>query len=180
MVILLQNFKAYFSKEDVIILAKLNSFYQELVPNVIRLRSLDFGELCEPRIGYTNQEAIQTSRVNMATAAMINYSLHPGKTISFIKGEYVGENRSVTQILEVLLPYVDVVDANHARQILTQGCPLQIDFVETSEMKVVIIKKANQATFKMYPKIATKTMNKEDRHSHLLPVLIVVTRPKEC
>jgi hypothetical protein len=37
-------------------------------------------------------------------------------------------------------------------------------------MKAAIIEKGNQATFKMYPKIVHKTMIKEDKHSHLLPV----------
>ncbi len=41
-------------------------------------------------------------------------------------------------------------------------------------MKAYIIEKGNQATFKMYPEIVTKTMNKEDRHSHLLPVKLWV------
>jgi hypothetical protein len=41
-------------------------------------------------------------------------------------------------------------------------------------MKAFIIKKGNQATFKMYPEMVTKTMNKEDRHSHLLPVKLWV------
>jgi hypothetical protein len=36
-------------------------------------------------------------------------------------------------------------------------------------MKLTLSKKGNRATFKMYPDIMTKTMNKEDRHSHLLP-----------
>jgi hypothetical protein len=41
-------------------------------------------------------------------------------------------------------------------------------------MKAFIIKKGNQATFKMYPEMITKTMNKEDRHSHLLPIKLWV------
>jgi hypothetical protein len=41
-------------------------------------------------------------------------------------------------------------------------------------MKAAIIKKGNQATFKMYPEIVRKTMNKEDKHSHLLPVKLWV------
>ena len=41
-------------------------------------------------------------------------------------------------------------------------------------MKSFNIKKGNQATFKMYPETVTKTMNKEDRHSHLLPVKLWV------
>ncbi len=80
-------------------LAKLNSLYREMVFDVICLRSLEFGKLQEPCIGYANQEAIQLSRVDMATAAMINYSLPPGMTIRYIKGEYVGKNRNVKQIL---------------------------------------------------------------------------------
>jgi hypothetical protein len=43
-------------------------------------------------------------------------------------------------------------------------------------MKATIIEKGNHATFKMYPDIAKKTMNKEDRNSHLLPVKLWVLR----
>ncbi len=41
-------------------------------------------------------------------------------------------------------------------------------------MKSFIIGKGNQATFKMYPEMVTKTRNKVDRHSHLLPVKLWV------
>jgi hypothetical protein len=65
-------------------------------------------------------------------------------------------------------------DVNHIKQILMQGCPLQINFEEILNMKATIIEKGNQATFKTYPEIVTKTMNKEDRHSHVLPVKLWV------
>jgi hypothetical protein len=118
----------------------------------------------------------------MAKAAMINYSLHPGMTIRFIKGENVGENRIVSQILEDIISYIDEVDANHAMQILTQGCPSIINVVETSKMKAPLIEKDNQMTFKMYPKVDKKTMNKVDRHSHLHPVKLWVVHftPHYC
>jgi hypothetical protein len=57
---------------------------------------------------------------------------------------------------------------------LTNGCPSYINFEEASDMKSFIIKKGNQATFKMYPETVIKTMNKEDKHSHLLPVKLWV------
>jgi hypothetical protein len=41
-------------------------------------------------------------------------------------------------------------------------------------MKSFIIEKGNQATFKMYPEMVKETMNKEDRHSHLLPIKLWV------
>jgi hypothetical protein len=157
-------------------LAKLNSLYQEMVPDVIWLQSLVFGKLQEPCIGYANQEAIQMSQIDMVTAAMINYSLPPGMTIRYIKGEYVGKNRNVKQIIEDISPHIDEVNADHAKCILTQGCPSRINFEETFKIKVAIIEKGNQATFKMYPKIVSKTMNKEDDHSHLLQVKLWVLR----
>ncbi len=118
-VIVLQKFEDYWSREDVNNLAKLNSLYQEMVPNVIWLWSLEFDKLQELRIGYANQEAFQMSRVDMVTAAMINYSLHPGMTIRYIKGKYVGENRNVKIIIKDFFPHIDEVNAGHAKRILT-------------------------------------------------------------
>jgi hypothetical protein len=92
-VTILQKFKDYLSGEDVNYLAKLNSLYREMVPDVIWLRSLKFNKLQKPCIGYANQEAIQMSHDDIATAAMINHSLHPGMTVKYIKGEYVGKNQ---------------------------------------------------------------------------------------
>jgi hypothetical protein len=54
------------------------------------------------------------------------------------------------------------------------GCPSIIDFEKSSDMKATIIKKGNQATSKMFPDIVKKTINKEDRNSHLLPVKLWV------
>jgi hypothetical protein len=65
-------------------------------------------------------------------------------------------------------------NVEHIHRILTNGCPSHIDFEEASDMKSFIIEKGNQATFKMYLEMITKTMNKEDRHSHLLPVKLWV------
>jgi hypothetical protein len=94
--------------------------------------------------------------------------------IRYIKGEYVGENRNVLQILDELSSNVNETDTAHIERILTQECPSKLSFEETSDMKASIIRKGNQATFKMHPEIVTKTMNKEDRHSHVLPVKLWV------
>ena len=150
-----------------------HSFY-EMVTNVCRLRTIDFWQLRKPRIGYLDQQEIQSSQVDLATAGMIYYSLHPGMLIRFVKGEYIGENRNVPQVLHDVLPYINAVDAEHFERILSMGCPSIIDFEESSEKKATIIEKGNQATFKMYPEIVKRTMNKEDRNSHLLPVKLWV------
>jgi hypothetical protein len=167
---LLKPFESFLTDKDVANLSKVNCLYQEMIHDVVRLRILDFSQLLEPRIGYAEQTAIQPSRVDMAMACAIHYTLHPGMVIRYARGEYVGENRDVTQILRDVSPHVDETNAAHIKWILTQGCPVRISFEETSAMKASIFLKGNQATFKMYPEILTKTMNKEDRYSHLLPV----------
>jgi hypothetical protein len=56
--------------------------------------------------------------VDLATTGMIYYSLHPGMLLRFVKGEYVGENRNVPQVLNDVSPYIDAVDAEHIKHIL--------------------------------------------------------------
>ena len=87
--------------------------------DVTNLRMVDFTRLKEPRIGYAEQTEIDPIRVDMATACAIHYSLHPGMVIRYIKGEYVGENRDVTQILSDVMPFIDEADATHIKRILT-------------------------------------------------------------
>jgi hypothetical protein len=140
------------------------------VHNIVKFKRLDFSELQELRIGYAEQTTIQSSRVVMATDCAIHYSLHSGTVIRYLKGEYVGKNRNVSQILMDVSSHVNKTDAAHIEQILSQGCPSRLSFEETSVMEAFIIQKVNQATFKMHPEIVTKTISKEDRHSHLLPV----------
>ena len=76
--------------------------------------------------------------------------------IRYVKGEYVGENRNVPQVLSDVSPYNDSVDTKHIKHILSMGCPSIIDFEESSDMKATIIEKGNQATFKMYPDIVKR------------------------
>jgi hypothetical protein len=80
----------------------------------------------------------------------------------------------VNQILCNVSPFIDETDAVHIKWILTQGCPSKLSFEETLAIKASIIQKGNQAMFKLHLEAVTKTMNKEDRHSHLLPVKLWV------
>ena len=141
-----------------------------MTTDVYRLRNLDFSKLKEPRIGYAEQTEIQPWRVDMATAAMIHYSLHPGMMIRYVKGEYIGESRNVPQIINGVSPYIEREDAQHIEWILIKGVPSYMNFKKALDMKPFIIEKENQTTFKMYPEAVTKTMNKEDKNNHLIPI----------
>jgi hypothetical protein len=105
----------YLSPDDVETLSSINSLYREMVHDVMRLKGMDFSKLREPKIGYAMQQEIQQSCIDLATATMIHYFLHPGMLIQYVKGEYVGENRDVSQVLNDVSPFIDEVDVNHIK-----------------------------------------------------------------
>jgi len=56
------------------------------------------------------------------------------------------------------------------RRILLQGCPHKLMFEESFPSKQVMMEHGNQKTFIDNPEIVRKTLNKEDRYSHLIPM----------
>jgi hypothetical protein len=106
--------------------------------------------------------------MDLATAGMICYGLHPGMLIRYLKREYTGENRDVAGIIAKVSPYISKDDVVHVKQILTQGCPSKLQVSKPSAMKDEIVALGNQQTFHMYPELVTKTMNKEERNNHLI------------
>jgi hypothetical protein len=61
-------------------------------------------------------------------------------------------------------------DYNHIKQILIDGCPAQLTFEGPSSNKLGFTSCGNYKNFIANPKLVCKTMNKEDRYSHLVPM----------
>jgi hypothetical protein len=125
--------------------------YKEMISNVLRLENLDFSPLKAPRLDCANQQQISPHRVDLATAGLIHYGMHPGMLLRYLKGEYTGESRNVDAILEKVVPYIEPEDAEHIHRIITQGCPSQLDFDENTMNKLAVIEKGNQQTFEEHP-----------------------------
>ncbi len=54
-------------------------------------------------------------------------------------------------------------------RILLDGCPAQLDFEEPLSNKIKMIECGNSKRFNNNTTLVLKTMNKEDRYSHLIP-----------
>jgi hypothetical protein len=78
--------------------------------------------------------------------------------------------------LQAVSPHISKDDANHMHRILTQGCPSKLVLIESSEMKFNMITQGNQQTLHIYPEVVTKTMNKDEKNSHLIPVKLWVCK----
>jgi len=143
--------------------------YKEMNSDFQRLENLDFSPLKAPRLDYANQQHISQHRVGLATAGLIHYGMHPGMSLRYMKGEYTGKSRSADAILKKVSPYIEPEDARHIHRIITQGCPSQLNFEEDTMNKLAVIEKGNQQTFETHPEVVTKSMNKEEKNSHVLP-----------
>jgi hypothetical protein len=56
------------------------------------------------------------------------------------------------------------------KRILLDGCPSQLNFKEPLSNKIEMIKHGNSKSFNDNTTLVLKTMNKEDRYSHLIPL----------
>ncbi len=132
-----------------------------MINDILHLRSIDFSSLKLPRVNYVKQFGICENRVDQATACTIHYGLNTGMVICYLKREYVGESRDADTIIATVSPYISNVDRTHIKCIINQGCPSYINFEEEYKNKHII--------FLQYPEVTTKTMNKEEKSSHVLP-----------
>lgn len=155
--------------ELLLCLGSINPMYNLMVKDVIRLRDVDTRPLLHPRLNYQEQTEIQQDRVDMATALMIRLGMHPGLVIRYIQGEYTGEERDIDTVCATIEPLVSNEDLEHVRRIMTMGCPAKCVFEEDASNKLRMLDLGNQKSFEDNPDIADKTLNKEDKYSHLLP-----------
>jgi hypothetical protein len=53
---------------------------------------------------------------------------------------------------------------------MIDGCPAQLNFEEPLNNKIEMIDQGNSKNFNANTSLVLKTMNKEDRYSHLIPL----------
>jgi hypothetical protein len=71
-------------------------------------------------------------------------------------------------------PHISSKDCKHIKRIIDQGCPSHLNFEEDYKNKHYVLQKGNQQTFLQHPEVTAKTMNKEEKNSHVLPFRIWV------
>ena len=59
---------------------------------------------------------------------------------------------------------------NHMKRILLDGSPFKLIFNKPLANKSVMLQQGNSKSFNKNPELVLKTMNKEDRYSHILPL----------
>jgi hypothetical protein len=101
---------------------------------------------------------------------MIHFGLDPGKLVRWLGGEYTGARRDVRRTLTAVKDHVSADDCNHIKRILVDGLPGELTFDEPLANKSLMIQRGNSKSFNENRDLVLKTMNKEDRYSHVLPI----------
>jgi hypothetical protein len=83
-------------------------------------------------------------------------------------GKYTGQHRDAHSTLAAVRGHVLANDYAHMKRILLDGCPAQLNFEETLSNKIKMIKCGNSKSFNNNINLVLKTMNKENRYSHLI------------
>ena len=159
-----------FTEHDLTSLANVNRRLSIWVPKCVQWNSMDYSEILEPRLNYEDQTEIDPHCVETASALMFAKGLDPGKVARALMGEYMGAWRDVQKILHDVRPYISKEDYMHLTRILMQGCPAECLFEELNEDKLLMMQRGNQKNFVENPECVKEALNKEDKHSHILPV----------
>jgi hypothetical protein len=85
-------------------------------------------------------------------------------------GEYTGQLRDAYSTLAAVKGHVSIDNYEQMKRILLDGCPAQLNFEESLSNKIEMIDQGNLKSFDANTILVLKTMNKEDRYSHLIPL----------
>ena len=143
--------------------------YEAIIVNVPKLLNVDFSSLKLPRHDYMSQVQIEPRRVWLLAACAVHYNLDFGLCIRYLDGEYTAKWRDVESILGAVKGLVSHTDLDHMRRILDSGCPANFNWEESTENKEVFISRGNNPSVDKNVEIVKKTMNDEERKSHVLP-----------
>jgi hypothetical protein len=159
-----------FSKNELSSIRLLNTDIAEMIPKLQQWLQIDFSLLRDPRLNYKSQMQIDPHQVRTANAAMAHFGLDLGRFIQWMGGKYTGQHWDAYSTLAAVQGHVLANDYTHMERILLGGCPAQLDFEEPLSNKIDMIERGNSKSFNDSINLVLKTINKEDRYSHLIPL----------
>ncbi len=106
----------------------------------------------------------------MANTAMAHFGLDPGRFVQWMGGEYTGQLKDAHSTLATVKGHISIDGYKQMKRILLDGCPAQLDFEKPLINKIEMIDQGNSKSFNANTTLVLKTMNKEDRYSHLIPL----------
>jgi hypothetical protein len=135
------------------------------------LLQVDFTSLKDPVLNYASHTLIAPTRVRLLTACAVHYDLDFGLVTRYLGGKYTAEWHDVKEILSLSEPYVTPKVLGQMECILTTGCPSYFNnWEEDAANKRTFVSRCNLPSIAQHDKLVAKTLTKEVRNSHLIPM----------
>ena len=166
----------WLNDEDMHSLSQLEPHYEALVTTVPALAKVDFSSLRDDRLDYSTQKEISPERVAKLMACAIHFTFDFGLVVRYINDEHTAKHRDPDKVKQDIGDYIDPADMAHITRILTKGCPAQLQFALPREQKMRMIRHGNQKSILNNQEEIRKTMNKEEKHCHIVPFFPFVCR----
>eukprot|EP00956_Cyclotella_meneghiniana_P044908 scaffold342465_cov169-Cyclotella_meneghiniana.AAC.1 len=166
----------FLSEADWGVVAQLDTGFNKLVNLHRRVKNIDFQALREPRLDYAEQVNVDQERIDMASACLLYYGGDVSSLVRFCGGEYTAAHRDCEGLIEEIKDHVDKKDIEDIRRIMTDGCPAELQKTFTKANKMELLRRGNGEAFESHQIEVTKTVNKEDRNSHIIPVDMSICR----
>lgn len=166
----------WLSKEEQDILSQVDPHYKAMVKAVPILNSIDFSSLKQPRLDYASQKEIDPERVIQLSACAVHYGLDFGRVIRYLGNEYTASYRDLDQLRKEVKPHISSDDFGQITRILTKGCPAELQFELPREHKNRMLRRGNQKSVLDHKPEVWSTMNKEEKHCHIIPFFSWVCR----
>ena len=171
------NTRGYLTPTDWKNLKCVDSGYNEMISLLAeRVRDIDFAPLKLPRVDYDTEKVISEERMDMAAACMIHYGGEAASVVRFCGGEFIAAHKKPAEILAALEEHIERDDYDQIDRILNQGCPAKFVKFFSKDNKKKMMLRGNCRSVDENQAIVTKTMNKEDRNSHLITMPGILCR----
>jgi hypothetical protein len=144
--------------------------FEAMAISIPRLLQVDFTSLKVPVLDYASHTSIAPIRVRLLTACAVHYDLDFGLVTRYLGGKYTAEWRDVNEILSLSEPFVTPEVLSQMERILTTGCPSYFNWEKDAANKRAFVSRRNLPSVAQHGKLVAKTLTKEVRNSHLIPM----------
>ena len=112
------------------------------------------------------------------TACVIHFGFYFGFVVQYINDETIAKHRDPISLENNIGPHLDPSDMGQIVIVhnFTKGCPAQLKYELHHDHKIRMLQQGNHKLILDHEEEIGQTMNKEEKHSHIVPFLPFVCR----
>jgi hypothetical protein len=170
----------WLDNEDLGVLSTIHPDFEAMAISTPKLLQVNFASLRDSVPDYASHTSITPTRMWLLTACAVHYDLDFGLVNRYLGGKYTAEWSDVNEIISTCEPIVSPEVLSQMERILTTGCPLYFNWEEDATNKRAFVSWRNLSSVAQHGDLVAKTLAKEVRNSHLIPMAQWVCTCSPC